>query len=254
MTAGSLLKPSCRGLLAAIIAAALAASLNASPAHAARGMELGLTDPEFNVGDAATQTLAFDRSAQAHAGVVLIYVRWDSVAPNPRPPGFVATNPADPAYDWASTDAAVRDATARGLKVLLAFTGAPPWAEGPGRPSVSEAPAGSWRPNPADVGDFARAIATRYSGQFLGLPAVHYWQLWAEPNLGLNLSPQFEGGRAVGFDVYRPMLNAFYANLKSVSPQNVVLTGGTAPYGNLTPAGALAFQRMQPLTFWRGLL
>jgi hypothetical protein len=250
MSRGWLVKSACSGLLAAAITAAALAS----PAHAARGMELGLYDPEFNVGDAATRAVAFDRSAQAHAGVVLIYVRWSSVAPNPRPLGFVATNPADPGYDWASTDAAVRDATARGLKVLLAVTAAPPWAEGPGRPSVADVPAGAWKPNPADVGDFARAIATRYSGQFLGLPAVRYWQLWAEPNLGLNLDPQFEGGRAVGFDVYRPMLNAFYANLKSVNPQNLVLSGGTAPYGNLTPAGALAFQRMQPLAFWRGLL
>jgi hypothetical protein len=50
------------------------------------------------------------------------------------------------------------------------------------------------------------------------------------------------------------MLDAFYANLKAVSPQNVVVTGGTAPYGGLTPARGLTFQRMQPLTFWRGLL
>jgi hypothetical protein len=39
-----------------------------------------------------------------------------------------------------------------------------------------------------------------------------------------------------------------------VSPQNQVITGGTAPYGGLTPARGLAFQRMQPLAFWRGLL
>jgi hypothetical protein len=257
MRAGSSAKPGCRWLLAATIAVAalVSISVDAPAAQAAPGMALGLYDPEFTAGG-ATQTVAFDRSVQAHAGIVLIYVRWNSVAPNPRPPGFVATNPADPGYgdNWASTDAAVRDAAARGLTVLLAVTAAPSWAEGPGRPSVAEAPAGSWRPNPGDVGDFARAIATRYSGHFMGLPAVRYWQLWAEPNLGLNLDPQFEGGRAVGFDVYRPMLNAFYANLKSVSPQNVVLSGGTAPYGNLTPAGALAFQRMQPLTFWRGLL
>ncbi|MFL5908296.1 MAG: hypothetical protein ACJ75Z_11965 [Solirubrobacterales bacterium] len=256
MRAGSVAKPGRLGLLAvAIMVAALGfASVHPPAAQAARGMELGLYDPEFGAGDAATQTVAFDRSVEARAGIVLVYVRWDGVAPSSRPAGFVPTNPADPAYNWASTDAAVQDATARGLKVLLAFTGAPLWAEGPGRPPVADAPAGTWKPNPADVGDFARALATRYSGHFMGLPAVRYWQLWAEPNLGLNLDPQFDGGRAVGFDVYRPMLNAFYANLKSVSTQNVVVTGGTAPYGNLTPAGTLAFQRMQPLAFWRGLL
>ena len=256
MLAGAVAKAGRRGLLAAAIIAAALASASLPPPHAqaARGMDLGLYDGEFNVGDAATQTLAFDRSVQARAGIVLIYVNWSSVAPNPRPPDFVATNPADPAYDWASTDGAVRDAAARGLKVLMGFTGAPPWAEGPGRPSVADAPAGAWRPNPGEVGDFTKAIATRYSGNFMGLPAVRYWQLWAEPNLGVNLDPQFEGGRAVGFEVYRPMLNAFYANLKAVSSHNLVLTGGTAPYGGLTPAQGLVNQRMQPLQFWRGLL
>ena len=113
---------------------------------------------------------------------------------------------------------------------------------------------GSWKPNPADLGEFTHAIATRYDGHFANLPAVRYWQLWAEPNLALNLSPQFVGNTPVGFDVYRPMLDAFYANLKEVSSQNVVVSGGTAPYGGLTPSRGLTFQRMQPLTFWRGLL
>jgi hypothetical protein len=83
---------------------------------------------------------------------------------------------------------------------------------------------------------------------------VRFWQLWAEPNLGVNLTPQFEGGRAVGFELYRPMLNAFHNQLKAVSPQNTVITGGTAPYGNLFPPTGPVFQRMQPLAFWRGLL
>jgi hypothetical protein len=242
-------------LALAIMVAAIAGTLGRpAPAQAARGMDLGLYDGEFNVLDANDRTTALSRASQAGAKSVLIYVAWSAVAPGTRPPGFNATNPADPAYDWSSTDAAVRDATARGLKILMAFTIAPPWAEGPGRPGYDKAPYGTWKPNPSDVGDFARAIATRYSGHFMGLPAVRYWQLWAEPNLAVNLGPQFEGNTPVGFDVYRPMLNAFYSNIKAVSPQNVILTGGTAPYGNLTPASGLVYQRMQPLTFWRGLL
>ncbi len=129
-----------------------------------------------------------------------------------------------------------------------------PLGGGSGRPLQSVAPLGTWKPDPARLGQFTSAIATRYSGNFAGLPAVRYWQLWAEPNLGLNLSPQFVGNTPVGFDVYRPMLDAFYANLKAVSSQNVVITGGTAPYGGLTPARGLFAPRMQPLTFWRGLL
>jgi hypothetical protein len=252
----ALAKAGRRGLIAAaIMAAALAfASVHAPGAQAARGLELGFNDPDLTSSDPATQTLAFDRAAEAHAGLVIVYVDWSRVVTNPKPPGFVAANPADPAYHLGVIDTAVRDAQARGLKVLMAVTRAPAWAEGPDRPSQDKAPEGSWKPNPSDLGDFARALATRYSGFFMGLPAVRYWQVWAEPNLGANLSPQFENGQAVGFDVYRPMLNAFYNNVKAVNPQNVVVTGGTAPYGNLTPAGGLAYQRMQPLTFWRGLL
>jgi hypothetical protein len=244
------------GLLAvAIMVAALAfGSVQPSPAQAARGLEQGLYEPDFNSSDAATQTLAFDRAVQARAGFALIAVSWRDKAPSTRPPGATASNPAYPGYDWDSTDAAVRDAAARGLKVLMTVTSAPAWAEGPGRPSPAEAPDGTWRPNPSDLGDFATAIASRYDGHFMNLPAVRYWQLWAEPNLGVNLSPQFEGNTPVGFQVYRPMLSAFYANLKAVSSQNVVVTGGSAPYGGLTPARGLTYQRMQPLTFWRGLL
>jgi hypothetical protein len=243
--------------LALILLLALALCLAHAPsANAARGMELGFYDGEFNIGDDSIRTTSLDRAVQARAGWALIYTTWGGVAPGGSAPpvGFDATNPADPNYNWDSIDAAVRDASARGLKVLLAITRAPAWAEGPGRPSQDDAPPGTWKPNAQALGDFTKAIATRYSGHFAGLPAVRYWQLWAEPNLGVNLSPQFEGNTAVGYGVYRPMLDAFYANLKAVSPQNVVITGGTAPYGGLTPARGLTYQRMQPLTFWRGLL
>jgi hypothetical protein len=244
-----------RLLTAALICgAAFCVSVQAPPAHAARGFETGIYEPDFTSGEAATQTLAFDRSVQARAGFTLIYVDWSRVAPYSRPAGFVPSNPADPHYQWAAVDKAVRDASARGLKILMGVTRAPDWAEGPGRPSQSDAPAGTWKPNASDLGEFARAISARYSGNFAGLPAVRYWQLWAEPNLGVNLTPQFDGATPVGFAVYRPMLDAFYAGVKAGSPQNVVVAGGTAPYGGLTPSRGLTFQRMQPLTFWRGLL
>jgi hypothetical protein len=241
------------GLLAAVLCAA-AICAHATSAHAARGFDTGIYEPDFTSTDTAAQTQAFDRSEQADAGSVLIYVDWGGVAPYTKPAGFDASNPADPHYDWDKIDAAVRDAAARGFRIVISVVRAPSWAEGPDRPSQQAAPAGTWEPDPGALGDFARAIGSRYSGTFGGLPAVHYWQLWAEPNLGVNLSPQFIGNTPVGFDVYRPMLNAYYSGLKAVNPQNVVITGGTAPYGGLTPARGLTFQRMQPLTFWRGLL
>jgi hypothetical protein len=243
-------------LLAAALFTALLlwTTVQAPAAHAARGLDLGFYDPEFTSRDNSLQSLEFDRAQQARARITLIYVDWSQAAPNNKVAGFDATDPADPHYDFKVIDDAVRDSVARGLTPMLAVVKAPSWAEGPNRPSTDDALPGTWDPNPADLGDFTRALATRYSGHFNGLPAVHYWQLWAEPNLAVNLGPQFIGNTPVGFDIYRNMLNAFYSNLKAVSGQNVVVTGGTAPYGGLTPARGLTFQRMQPLTFWKGLL
>ena len=243
---------------ALFVAGALVAAIAITVGHpagaqAARGLELGFNDPDLTSSSPSTQTLAFDRAAEANAGLVIVYVDWSRVTPV-NPAGFNPADPDDTGYHFQTIDAAVRDATARGLTVLMAVTRAPRWAEGPDRPPVSDAPDGTWKPDPTQLGIFARALATRYSGSFDGLPAVRFFQVWAEPNLGVNLSPQFENGRAASPDIYRSMLNSFYRNVKSVSPQNTVVTGGTAPYGNLTPAGGLTYQRMQPLTFWRGLL
>jgi len=168
-----------RALLAAMLlcAAFAAMAAHAPNANAARGLDLGFYDGEFGSGDPATQTSAFDHAVQAHAGWALIYVGWSAVAPATKPNGFNPRNPADPRYNWDATDAAVRDANARGLKVLLSVTRAPAFAEGPGRPSESDAPPGTWKPNPADLADFTDAIAKRYDGHFMNLPAVRYWQL-----------------------------------------------------------------------------
>ena len=239
----------------AILAALLLTLVLPGSASAARGLELGLTDSVYTAGDAATRQLWLDRTVDARAGLVLLSASWGGIAPDPRPAGFDPTDPNDPAYSWATLDAAVQDATARGLRVAIIVGHAPSWAEGQNRPSLEEAPAGTWRPDPVAVGQFATAIATRYSGSFSPaglpgsvLPPVRVWQLWAEPNLSNYLTPQFEGHQPASPDHYRQMLNAFYGSVKGVSSDNFVLTGGTAPYGD--PPGG---RRMQPVTFWREL-
>ena len=120
--------------------------------------------------------------------------------------------------------------------------GAPGFAEGPGRPS--SATAGSWKPDAGAYGQFARAVAIRYSGSYEGLPRVRYYQAWNEPNLSMYLAPQYKGKRSVAPEIYRRLLNSFYAGVKGVDRANVVITGGTAPYGD-EPGG----DRTRPLTF-----
>ena len=96
---------------AAICAAcALRSAASARPRTAARGFETGLYDGDFTSTTRRRRRWRIDRSAQARAGFVLVYVDWSVVAPYNRPVGFVPSNPADPNYDWAAVDAAVRDA------------------------------------------------------------------------------------------------------------------------------------------------
>jgi hypothetical protein len=238
-----------RGLGLAALAAGLLLAASASPAGAARGLQLGLTDPLYQDANAGTRDLWLDRSAAAGANTVILGGIWGSIASGGRPAD--PRNPGDPAYDWGQLDNSVRAATARGLQVVILVNTAPSWAEGPGRPA--NARGGSWKPDPDALGDFGHAIATRYSGGFSDpqggpLPRVRFWQLWAEPNQSAFLTPQWAGKTPFAPLHYRLMLNAFYAQVHAVHPDNVVATGGTAPYGD-APGG----ERMRPLVFWRSV-
>lgn len=191
------------------------------------------------------------------------YVRYELswLAAEPRRPaaGSNPSDPANPAFHWQQyIDSQIRAATAAGLQVILVVDQAPSWAEGAGRPA--SVLASTWRPNATAFGQFARAAALRYSGAYpdpqhpgARLPAVHNWIAWNEPNEPSELNPQWQtvGGHIVPAspDIFRPMLNAFYSAVKSVSPANRVIAGGLAPYGD-APGGP----RMRPMQFLRTLL
>jgi hypothetical protein len=139
---------------------------------------------------------------------------------------------------------------------VLAIASAPAWAEGPGRPSPELAPAGTWLPQPAELGRFAQALATRYSSGFAdpsgagSLPRVRYFQIWSEQNLSEHLNPQWKGGRLVGPEHYRAMLNAAYRGIHAAGSGASVLVGGLGPYGDRRVGG----DRVPPVWFWRALL
>ncbi|MGO9959547.1 MAG: hypothetical protein ACLP50_26820 [Solirubrobacteraceae bacterium] len=238
----------CQAILACL---ALALLLPAS-AWAARPLTLGFFDGVYTSPDASTWLA---RSAAAGAGMVRIDIGWDAPQTATRPAGFDARNPADPDYDFTAADAAIRLATEQGLRVLASFTGAPPWAEGPGRPA--DAPAGSWRPQPQALEDYGAALAERYSGHFPDpanpgqmLPRVAAFQVWNEPNLSEYLTPQWSGDRPESPVIYRAMLNAFYRGVKSEDPSALVVTAGTAPFGDPQPGGL----RIMPALFWQTVL
>jgi hypothetical protein len=223
-------------------------------AQAANGLSVGFLDGVFNA-DAAERSPWLGRAVDSGADILRVDVGWPVLNSATRPAGFDARNPADPAYDFTRSDAAVVDATAHGLRVLASFTGAPLWAEGPGRPA--DAPPSSWKPDPAALEEYGAALAQRYSGTFPDparpgqtLPRVDAFQLWNEPNLDKYLSPQWSGGKTFAPAHYRRMLSAFYRGVKSVRPGALVVTAGTAPFGDPEANG----HRIMPVRFVRDML
>jgi hypothetical protein len=221
-------------------------------ANAKRGLTTGFASvPEANPEGWITE---LNEARAAGADLIKIGAWWQNIARSqPADP----RNPADRAYDFAHLDALIRDAhaNARGLRILLQIAGAPSWAEGEDRAGWGP-PAGTWKPRPGPANDFGHAIARRYSGSFPDpanpgrpLPRLRHFQIFNEPNLPQYLTPQWEGNRPTGALVYRRLLNAFYRGIKSVHQSNVVVTGGTAPYGD-DPGG----DRTRPLRFWRTVM
>lgn len=232
-------------MLAASLVALLAGAV---PAHGAAGLDIGFSDGLFASESGGERATWLDRTRDARAGIVRVFVSWRAISAGEP---LTADNPADPAYDFHAIDAAVRDATARNLEVLITMLQAPAWAEGANRDNA--APTGAWKPQPSAVGDFAEAVARRYSGNFpdpanpsAALPRVKYFQAWNEPNLDEYLAPQWSGGKPFAASHYRRMLNASYQSVHSVHKDNVMVTAGLAPYGD--PPGG---ERSRPLRFWR---
>lgn len=238
------------------LAAALAALALLAPAVQAASppsLDLGFGDSLFTSSDTAVRDLWLGRAARSGATVVRIAVSWSRVAPA-APPAFNPSDPGSPGYEWGGVDAAVRSAEARHLRVLLTVYSAPAWAEGAGRPATAYP--GSWEPQPAAYGAFARALAGRYSGSFPDplapgavLPRVSYFEAWNEPNLDNYLAPQWQGRRLVGPSLYRDLLNSFYAGVKGAQPTATVIGGSLAPFGD--PPGG---HRTPPVQFLRDLL
>ena len=189
--------------------------------------------------------VTFDQSRVAGARFVHIVVPWADVAPRNEPASWKPEDPADFHYEWAWLDTTLTEAIGGGLTPVLEIYGAPSWAQ------RCQSPAGMegvlCNPDPVALAAFATAAARRYSGHFDGLPHVVFWQALNEPNLSLFFNPQFEGGKPASPRLYRALINAFYAAVKSVDPSNLVLTAGLGPI-------AVPHYTIGPMRFARLLL
>jgi hypothetical protein len=218
----------------------------------------GISDSRLMLSlDGAVRARAMGATRDLGGSVVRIQMSWRGALPGAPPAD--ATDPGDPAYDWAPQDAAVRSAVAAGLTPLLTIAHAPPYAEAPRRWRF--AAAGSWAPRPSELAAFATAVARRYSGTWpdparpgMALPRVAAFQAWNEPNLPRYLSPQWtvRDGRWVPWAPahYRRMLQAFAGAVRAVQPGATIVAAGMAPAGE----GADGAGRMTPVRFLRALL
>lgn len=232
---------------AALLAGVLVAVLALAPASSASPLLTALDDPHA-IHSTQGPSIALARMRAAGTSLVRVELFWRQVAPAVRPLLFDPANPADPAYNFGTYDGLVRVAKARGLQILLVINGAPDWAQG-----VGVGRAGTVAPNPNELGQFARAAAERYDGDFVPvgwsapLPEVRYWEIWNEPNLLGFLSPQRDAlGNSVAPEHYRNMVNAAASGIHAADPRNMVGAGALAPFG--TPDGH------SPMDFTRKVL
>ena len=225
------------GLLLATACVCIPVALVVPSASGAGPLRTAVFEPNLLSGQDGSTELARIRSAGAT--FLRIPVHWSQIAPSTRPANFDPSNPDDPGYDWSALDATVEATRAAGLTPILDISDAPAWALAGG---------GISHPRTADLEAFARAAAEHYT-------TVRYWQLWNEPNLNTNLEPQFAGTRPVSPALYRSLAIAFADAVKGVSPSNVVVIGGLAPYGIQQKGKPIDnVLSVTPMTFLRDLL
>jgi hypothetical protein len=190
-------------------------------AAAAERMWIGFhDDPSFRwVNDRGAR---IDRAARDGSSIIRLLVQWNLTAPQ-RPAN--PSNPFDPAYVFDDIDEATRLAQAADQEIMLTISGTPRWANGGRNPNVMPR-------RLADFRAFARAIASRYSGRFMGFPFVRFWSVWNEPNLNLFLTPQFNAkGKSVAPANYARLYAAAYAGIKAGNPRAQVAIGETSARG-----------------------
>jgi hypothetical protein len=189
-------------------------------------------------GSVAQVSRTLDRLRRSGATAVRLTLSWKEIAPVEPESSFKASDPSDPEYDWTVADKVIKLLVANRLTPLVNILTAPAWAEGSGGRGR-----GTRNVSSAALGNFATAIARRYSGSFEGLPRVRYWLVWNEPNLSSYLAPQRSNKRLVGATRYRNMVNAFATSVHVVRQDNVVVAGLLSPFTYRSDPGPLEFMR-----------
>jgi hypothetical protein len=198
-------------------------------------------DPRLVYGTPEQMTATLDTLKGFGVDRIRVSVFWDIIAPATdqlQKPAFDAADPAQyPADHWTRYDTLIREAQSRGLLVNLNFTSpVPRWAS-------TESPRAdlqrTFNPNPEEFGNFVRAVGTRYSGTYNGLPRVDYWSIWNEPNQAGWLTPQWSPDPRnaksqvdAAPSIYRNLVAHGWQGLADTGHgTDTILIGETAPQG-----------------------
>jgi hypothetical protein len=202
------------------VAPLLLLSAGAALAGSASGggpLRTAVVEPPLQLLTDADANLLLGRIHDAGASLVRMSISWYAIASPDGPPAN-PEDPADPSYDWSAMDRKIRLAFEQGLEPFLVVNDAPVWAR-------LDNQRGGAPPNAADLGEFMHAAATRYSGSYLGLPRIRYWQVWIEPNVN-----KFFRNQPLAPTRYAAMVNAVADAVHSVHPDNKVIAGGLSPF------------------------
>jgi len=237
------LRPSFATTILLVVAACVAGLAAARPGVAgARTLARGIADPTLtqSISPADQATALHEIRSELGATYVRFVVSWATVQPN----GPSVPNPYDPyglplPYDpttsyMTSVAAAITQAHADGLKVLITFQDVPLWASNPAYwGTAGYQPYDALLPTAANLSyfsDFCQAIAAQFSGQ------VYAYECWNEPNIYLSLYPQSTAhDHNFGPHLYVQMLRSFSKGIHLGDPKALRVAGATAPRGSINP-------------------
>jgi len=212
----------------------LAAMLVVASAASAAGLRTALNDNGDL--DGSNPDLFLKRVRGAGATMLRLEIPWGIIAQK-QPAN--ATDPSDPAYDWAPFDRKILLLKKYGVEPIVVLSGPPDWA-------VLDDHA----PKPKDAADFLTAAAKHYGGTTPGIPRIRYWQIMNEPNVNIFYAPPFKDGKPYAPILYRNLVNATAPALHAVHEDNVVIAGGLSPF----TVTADATKTMGPMQFMRQML
>ena len=151
---------------------ALAIAAAAIAVTPAMGAQMAIQDDQLPNMSGAALEQRLDLLQSTGTSITRVDILWGFVAPT-RPAG--ASDPGDPAYDWARYGAIITGLRTRDITPIVDFAWTPTWGSSSGKRNAA--------PRTADGAAFAAAIARRYNGTWPDgkggtLPLVRRIEVW----------------------------------------------------------------------------